>query len=134
MQTGKLQLEGWEKYTHFEPAFALFFISAIFIIICLYFWLQGTSKITFLEGFLFTVFWVTIGIFVLFVQNARLKFESIKTNLTEKQLRKIVDSVGNELDWIKIQETENLIIAKTYPSFSSGSWGEQITIIDLLRN
>jgi hypothetical protein len=49
--------------------------------------------------------------------------------LTREELDSVVEKVANELKWIPYVMDKKVIIAKTHPSFFSGSWGEQITIL-----
>jgi hypothetical protein len=85
--------------------------------------MQGTHKI------LFMVIPIILGLLFYRLQRNRLKFKSISTQLTREELDSVVEKVANELKWIPYVMDKKVIIAKTHPSFFSGSWGEQITIL-----
>lgn len=63
------------------------------------------------------------------LQSDRLKFKEVFTILSRQQLTDIIEKVGTELKWFPEQINEDLVIARTHPSFFSGSWGEQVTIL-----
>ena len=70
-----------------------------------------------------------LGILFYRLQKRRLKFKSIDTKLTRDELGPIIEKVAKELEWTPFVNNKKIIIAKTHPSFFSGSWGEQITIL-----
>ena len=49
--------------------------------------------------------------------------------MTREELDPIFEKVAKELEWTLYVNNKKMIIAKTHPSFFSGSWGEQITIL-----
>ena len=53
----------------------------------------------------------------------------VDTKLDRDQLNRIIELTGEELKWMPFYVDDQIIIAKTFPGFWSGSWGEQITIM-----
>ena len=49
--------------------------------------------------------------------------------MTREELDKIINQVATELKWTIFSTNKRIVEAKTFPSFFSGSWGEQITIL-----
>jgi len=132
IETGKLKLGNWDKFTHYNIVVMLFFITAIFIFFLLIDYIEGTHNL-FIEGEIwFMIIPSILGLLFYRLQRKRLKFKIINTRLTRKQLYPIIEKVAKELEWIpSVPKIINgkVIIAKTHPSLFSGSWGERITII-----
>lgn len=126
----KLQLSFWDKFSHYGIVGFLFFIPSMFIFFHLKDWGYGTTKPFFVGELFFLVIPTILGIMFYKLQSNRLKFKVIQTNLSRQQLDEIIEKVGNELKWYpEKKDNNNIFTAKTHPSFFSGSWGEQITII-----
>ena len=129
IETGEIKLGHWKKFTHYGIVGFLFFIPAMFIFFHLQDYFQGTPR-PFREGEIwFMIIPSILGILFYRLQRNRLKFQSIETNLTRKEFDPIIEKVANELEWTPYAINKKIIIAKTNPSFFSGSWGEQITIL-----
>ena len=70
-----------------------------------------------------------IGLLFYKLQKKRLKFKTVETALTRDELDKIIERVAAELQWRIYTNNKRIVEARTNPSFFSGSWGEQITIL-----
>ena len=70
-----------------------------------------------------------IAVIFYFIQKNKLKFKSVETKLSKEKLKEIIEQTAKELEWHPKIIDDKLIIAKTYPKWWTGSWGEQITII-----
>lgn len=70
-----------------------------------------------------------IGLLFYKLQKNRLKFKTVETALTRDELDKIIERVAAELQWRIYTNNKRIVEARTNPSFFSGSWGEQITIL-----
>lgn len=77
------------------------------------------------------VFIIPIIISFLFylLQKKRLSFKMVETKLSVDEIYKVIDETAKELGWIINQKNIKYWTANTNPKFTSGSWGEQITII-----
>ena len=129
IETGEMKLGNWDKFTHYEIVGFLFIIPALFIFFHLKDYFQGTSR-PFREGEIwFMIIPSILGLLFYILQKSRLKFKSIDTKLTRDELELIIEKLANELEWTPYVKNKKVIIAKTHPSFFSGSWGEQITIL-----
>ena len=64
-----------------------------------------------------------------FIQYYRLKFKVVITSLSRNDIHDVILKTADELNWLKEIDNTEMMRFKTYPSFWSGSWGEQITII-----
>ena len=122
----RLNLTGKEKLTHYKIVF-LSGISSILIIVSYFINESNTNGRR--DLLLFGVAMLMVGIFDYFNQKRKLRFEQIKTFLTRGELDEIISKTCMKLDWLKQIETDEIFIAKTEPSYLSGSWGERITII-----
>ncbi len=119
----------WDKETHYGitvylliiPLTLLFFAGKDLI-------LENKTEIK-PELFYVTFFLTGLSVISYVVQKRRLKFKSIKTQLTRDQLINIIKETADKLKWTPHYIDEQVIVLKTHPSFWSGSWGEQITII-----
>jgi hypothetical protein len=78
---------------------------------------------------LFIIVPAALGLFFYRLQRNRLKFKIVETNLTRDELETIIRQIATERKWTIFESNKRIIEAKTFPSFFSGSWGEQITIL-----
>lgn len=129
LETKELKLSFWDKLTHYGIVLFLFFIPSVFIFLRLKDYFNGTPKAFKNAELWFMIIPTLLGLLFYKFQKKRLKFKSIKTELTREELDPIIEQVANELKWTPYIVNKKMIIAKTYPSFMSGSWGEQITIL-----
>lgn len=129
LEKRQLQLNKWKTINHFSSVGFCFIIplTSIFFHIKGYF--ESTTKPIKSEEIWFFIIPSLIGIIFYFIQKRRLRFKEIKTSLNKAQLYKIIEKVADELEWKIYVKNSKIIIAKTHPSFFSGSWGEQITIL-----
>ncbi len=70
-----------------------------------------------------------IAVIFYFIQKNRLKFKTVETNLSKEKFKEIIEQTAEELEWRPLIIDDKIIIAKTFPRWWTGSWGEQITII-----
>ena len=129
LQTNKLKLSFWDKVSHFGIVGFLFLIPLMFVFFHLKDAINGTPK-SLKEGEIYFLLIPTLlGLLFYKVQLDRLKFKEVHTMLSRKELADIIEKVGTELKWHPEEISDDIVIAKTHPSFFSGSWGEQITIL-----
>ncbi len=129
LATNKLSLSFWDKLSHFGIVVYLF----LFPVLLAFFHLKdlvngkpGSVK----EGEIyFFIIPTTIGILFYKLQSEALKFKEVYTTLSRQELAHIIEQVGTELKWHPVRKSDSIFIAKTHPSFFSGSWGEQVTIL-----
>ena len=129
LQTSKLQLTFWDKVSHFGIVGFLLFIPLLFVFFDLKGLLNRTPKPIREGEIYFLIVSTLLAILFYKLQSDRLKFKEVFTTLSKQQLTDIIEKVGEELKWYPEQINENIVIAKTHPSFFSGSWGEQVTIL-----
>lgn len=129
IEKNKLQLSFWGKFSHFSFVGFLFIIPSMFLFFHLKDWFNGTTTPFFIGELPFLVIPIILGVVFYKLQSNRLKFKVVQTNLSRQELGDIIEKVGKELKWYPNEINENYFMAKTHPSLSSGSWGEQITII-----
>lgn len=129
IETGELQLSAWEKFTHYGILYFLFSIPG-FVLLFHFIDLFNEKPFRHIEGeVLLLLIPSTLGAFAYYIQKRRLRFRSVTTSLTREELDQIIENIARELEWLPFVVRKDLVIAKTRPSFFSGSWGEQITII-----
>ncbi len=129
IQRNEVCLRFWQTITHYAVVFFLLFIPSALLFFHLMDYLEGKPS-SLKEGevwFLITP--SVLAIIFYLIQKNRLQFKVVKTDLPKSQLKSIVHELANEAEWIANNVHNNAIIATTHPSFFSGSWGEQITII-----
>jgi hypothetical protein len=129
LETGELHLTFWQKEGHFGIVFYLLIIPAFF----LFFFINDTNSTNFDERKVEIpmIAFISCGISLLTYRHQRkmLKFIPIDTKLNREELKKIIEEVGEQLEWKPHFMDDQVFIAKTFPGFWSGSRGEQITII-----
>ena len=121
-----LKLYGWRYFTHFQ----IFYMALMFPIMILFVKVLKFKNFYFSQNELY--FYFTLGIIctlLYFIQKKKLKFKTIKSNHSKEKIFECIDKVAEKLKWFPEEVTDEYIIAKTHPSFFSGSWGEEITIV-----
>jgi hypothetical protein len=123
----KLSFKG--KIIHYGVVGYLMFTMTITIFLQLLNTGNGSAK-PLTEGEIWVfIAMLSVIFFIYKIQRQRLKFKSVGTNLKRKEINDIIREVALELKWTLDSVNENYIVAKSYPRFFSGRWGEQITII-----
>ena len=130
-KSGKLKLTFWENTSHYLIVVFLFIplILSIYGFFEYYITKTYTGVRTPFEMFNVSYPFAFLGLLFYFIQNNRLKFKVIQTNLSKEKLLEIIKETGNELEWRTEKKTNDYFINVTNPKWSSGSWGERITII-----
>jgi len=127
--TGELQLGFRDKITHYSIVGFTGIIPVLFLFIYIKDYLNGTARPLMEGGILLIIIPCLLALIFFVLQKSRLKLKVVETDLTRDELDPIINKVASELDWIPQIVKRNVIIAKTFPGFLSGSWGEQITIL-----
>lgn len=129
LQTRELQLTFWQKEGHYGLVIYLLIIPTVF----LFFFIKDAANGNFdrakPEFLVVGVIACGLSFMTYRLQRKRLKFVTVDTTLDRDQLTRIIELTGEELKWSPFYIDEQVIVAKTFPGFWSGSWGEQITII-----
>jgi hypothetical protein len=125
----ELKLSNRNKFTHYGIVGFCFLIPLVFAFLYLDAYFGNTPNRINSEWIWFLVVPTLIGILFYYLQKKRLKFKEVKTSLSRKELNEIIERIANELEWTLFFKNSKVIVAKTHPSFFSGSWGEQITIL-----
>lgn len=123
-KSGRLQLTFWESVKHF--GIVIFFAGVIIFFPLFHLIIHKPihpNEIVFMSGA------ASIGLFFYWLQYKRLGFTKIETSLSREDLDALIFQVANQLEWIFHKQSERALLARTYPSPLSGSWGEQITIL-----
>lgn len=129
LKTGRLKLSPLDTFAHYAIVMCFFACPVLFVGLYLRDVIQGTSKL--LSSGVLVFGWVSalLGILFYWMQRRRLKFTPVHTTLPREQLDDAIETVANALEWIPYDIQPSFIIAKTHPSFVSGSFGEQITVV-----
>lgn len=130
-KTGKLKMELTDLLTHYLIVFFLVMPLALnvfyFIQKHVFHNYQGLRNPE--ETFIMTLSFGLIAVLFYFIQNNRLKFNIIETNLSTENIRTVIKQTAQDLEWHLEINNDKLVIARTHPKWWTGSWGEQITII-----
>lgn len=129
IQTERLKLSISDKFSHYGIVGFFFIMPAMGAFLYLKDYFDGTIKTLEAGKILFMIIPLILGILFYLLQRKRLNLKFIETNLNREDIDKIIENVSLKLKWHPSVSNENIIIAKTTPSFFSGSWGEQITIL-----
>ena len=131
IQTGKLKMKFTDLISHYLIVLFLF-LPMIFTLFSLFqkYILDSYTGVRSPEELIRATFpFGLIAIIFFFIQKNRLKFKSIETNLSIEKIKDVIEMTAKQLEWYPEIIDEKIIIAKTHPKWTSGSWGEQITII-----
>lgn len=128
-KTKRLQLSSLERYSHYAPVIFLSILPIAFVSIFIIGKLNG--KTSHKEDELIAYMIVTVVGFLLFYwfQYRKLRFKVAQKPVNKQQLLESYKVVSEQLEWETISKSNNYIIAVTHPHFTSGSWGERITIL-----
>ena len=129
IRTGRLQLSFWDKFSHYWPVAILFCISLPFLYFSLKDVMFGEYQSIPIPILLFIVVPFILGIAAQLLQSRRLRFTSIKTKLTNEELKAIISETGQVEGWTLHATGNNFIVAKARPSLLLFSWGEQVTVL-----
>lgn len=129
IEQNELQLSNWDKINHYWSVIFALTIPILFIINKTIDLINKTERPR-QDGdiFLFAIP-ILLSFLLYLLQKKRLRFKIVETNLSINEIYKIVDDTAKELGWIINKKSSTHLTANTNPKFTSGSWGEQITII-----
>ena len=117
----RVQLERWEKISHYLLPIIL--LGSLFYGIVRRF--VNPDQPVDLTGVI-VIF--SLGFIFFFIQWNALRFEVFSTNKERKEILRIIRETGRELKWDIYSVQKHSIQARTNPKWTSGSWGEMITI------
>jgi hypothetical protein len=123
----ELQLEFWNKITHFEIVLWLFAFAVFVPLMVLFYQIYDPTSTKTYGVLWFSPIFTAVGLIFYFIQKSRLKLTSIQTNLTRDEINHIIKKTCKNLGWQEVINTSKVFSAKT--PFSGESWGEEITII-----
>lgn len=125
----QLRLNKKDHWAHFQIVY--FFLGFVLLMpsIKLYHYFKGTSQSFTKTEFIFILICITFALLLYVLQKRRLRFKTVETNLTREELLTIIKDVAEKLNWLPYNTQKDYIVTRTRPSFFSGSWGEQITIV-----
>ena len=129
LQAKKLKLPISDRFTHFLIVPFLAALPLTLIFLYLKDMMEGVQKDISSGEMILILIFIFLAFLFYRIQSNRLKFREIETNLPRHKLDVAIENVGKQLEWHLMQANNKCIIAKTRPSFFSGSWGEQITIL-----
>lgn len=129
LETGELQLTLSQKEGHYAIVIAMLIIPTVFLFFLIKNLITNDFDKLKPELFIFGTIASGLGFLAYRLQRKRLRFVTVDTKLNRDQLTKIIELTGEELKWTPFYIDDQVIIAKTFPGFWSGSWGEQITIM-----
>jgi hypothetical protein len=129
LETGELHLTFWQKEGHFGLVIYLLIIPITFLFFSIKDAITGNFDKIRPELLIFGAIACGLSFVTYRLQRKRLKFVTVDTNLDRDQLTKIIELTGEELKWRPLFIDDQVIVAKTFPGFWSGSWGEQIAIM-----
>ncbi len=131
MQTDqRLKLKFWDCLNHFGIviAFSVLPIMSIWFIIQEF--LGNGNGIRTISDFLkIGIIGLIICIIFFIIQYRRLRFKTFEINLSKEIIYDALTKTAKELNWNFVYGTDNIAVAKRKGGFTTGSWGEQITVI-----
>ena len=125
----QLKLSRKAHWTHFQIVYIFLFFALFIPFIKLFHYLKGTHKSFSKTEFISILIFIVLALLLYVLQKRRLRFKTVDTNLTREELLMIIKEVAEKLKWLPYNTQNDYIVARTRPSFFSGSWGEQITIV-----
>jgi hypothetical protein len=129
IQNNELNLGTWDKFNHYSIVWFLLFMPTVVIFLHLKDYFTGRPYSINGGDLIFSIIPITLALFFYKSQQNKLKFKIAETSIERPRLDKIIHNVASKLKWKIYSTGDNFVLAKTNPSFFSGSWGEQITIL-----
>jgi hypothetical protein len=130
-KTGRLKLSLGQYFTHYAIVSLLIIPVLFFIFDFLYFLFTGeySGNRTPYNLLKVNTPFILFGLIFFFIQYRRLNFRFLRLNIPKHSIEETIRKTAAELEWRIVTNESNLKIYKTYPKWTTGSWGEQITII-----
>jgi hypothetical protein len=129
LQNEELVLSSYQKFNHYGVVAFVLMFPLILIGIFVVGQINGHENKGIGIGVWFIVISCLTGYLFYRIQKRRLKFRSIQTDVKRNVLISSITRFSKERDWKLVKSKGNVIVLKTQPSFLSGSWGEQVTIM-----
>ena len=129
IKKNELQLNFWDKIGHFWVVIFVLIIPVTTVVFKIKDILNKTEKPSKDGEIYLFIIPILLSIIFYLLQKKRLQFKIVETELNIKEVYKVVDETAIELEWAINKRKNSYIIASTNPKFTSGSWGEQITVI-----
>jgi hypothetical protein len=130
LEKGEVQLQGfWSNVAHFGIVAYLLILPSTVFSFHLIGYFKNKAYYFDREEIWIIIIPIALSALLYWIQKRRLKFRVIKTKLNNVQLKEILIEVAKKLEWELISTTNDAYVATTNPSFFSGSWGEQITVL-----
>lgn len=128
-ETKRLPLSSPERFSHYAPVIFLSILPLLFLGIFIIGKINGKTSEK--EDELIAYVIVTVVGFLLFYwfQYRKLRFKTVQKRIDNQQLLEVYNLVSEQLKWETVSKGQNHITAVTNPHFTSGSWGERITIV-----
>jgi hypothetical protein len=125
IDTGRLQLELWDKVQHYFIVIA----SSLFAVMSIYLMFSAKDEAQYERSFLIFLISCFSGLVFYFILYRRLRFVIIDTKLSPDEIAEVIDAVAEKRKWKKATKSKNYYTATTPADFLGGSWGEQVAII-----
>lgn len=131
IQTGKLKMKFTNLINHYLIVLCLFLpiIFTFFSLFQKYVLNSSTGVKSPKELVIATLPFGLIAIIFYFIQKNKLKFKTIETSMPIEKVKDIIEMTAKQHEWHTEIMDEKIIIVKTHTKWTSGSSGEQITII-----
>jgi hypothetical protein len=129
IQNNKLNLGTWDKFNHYSIVWFLLFMPAVMIFLHVKDYFRVSPNPINGGDLIFSIIPIVLAFLFYKSQQNKLKFKIAETNLERPELDKIIHNVASELQSKVYSRGDKFVLANTNPSFLSGSWGEQITIL-----
>ena len=127
IETKRIHLSVGDGFTHYGAVLVMILIPLVFLGVTIFDYLKGEPfLISQWQGWIISIF-LALAFLLFLHQKRQLRFKTVETSLSVKQLISILNKIAKENKWVFISAANNVVIIKTFPTFLS--WGEQITII-----
>ncbi len=130
-ETETLKLPKWQLFGHYAivPFLLILPIMTTYSLFQIYVTKNYTGVRTADELMLTGYPWLIPALALYFIQKRRLRFTVINVSVNEEKFHKAVELVADTLAWTIQHSSTDSVIAVRKGGFSSGSWGELITIV-----
>lgn len=129
LENKRLKLTVGQMESHYSIVLVFFIPYLILLFILVKDLITGTSTTTHPDFQNVIIGGTVLGIIAFWFQRRRLNLIELDWNPTEEQFQELLRKIEERQDWQVIHNSKRAIIIKTFPKLTSGSWGEQITIL-----
>ncbi|MCO5934108.1 hypothetical protein NAF17_01030 [Mucilaginibacter sp. RB4R14] len=129
IESGQVQLSKAQQFCYYGAV--IFFISMPITVIIyhLILFINHDEQNYHIQELLIVIIPIILALVLYNIQKSRLKFLILNPGLGHEEIWLVIHKIREDFKWTTVEESDNIFIAKTFPSFLANTWGSQMTIL-----